>query len=162
MIPKDLLSKFYLFRGAEAHDVALIARVAERHHCVAEEVVFHAGESADALYLIEIGSVEMFETEPEFTIVDNVGTGGGFGEISFFDRGKREVSVRAAEPSHLIRIPFGDLDRVLAERPSLAVVVYRNASRALAGHLRRTLRDLSFAREFTIEHCGVHVPPPPV
>lgn len=152
MTEQASLKKFYLFRGFAANDLAAIAACAERRHCAAAELIFREGEEADAMYFVELGTVEIIKVDAGITVLVAVGSGGGFGEISFFDRGKRPASARAAEASHLIRIPFAALTRVLEQRPVLAAAFCHNACAFLAKRLRRVLGELSFARELNARH----------
>ncbi len=152
MTDQGLLKNFYLFRGLAANDLAAVEACAERKHCAPAELIFREGEEADALYVVELGTVEIVKVGAGVTVLVSVGSGGGFGEIAFFDRGKRPASARAAEASHLIRVPFAALARVLEHRPSLALAFCHNACSFLAKRLRRVLQDLSFARELNERH----------
>ncbi len=152
MTDQGLLKNFYLFRGIAANDLAAVEACAERKHCAPAELIFREGEEADAMYFVELGTVEIIKIGTGVTVLVAVGSGGGFGEIAFFDRGKRPASARAREASHLIRIPFAALTRVLDQRPSLAATFGLNACSFLAKQLRRVLADLSFARELNERH----------
>ena len=147
MIHRRLLKNFYLFRGVPPDDLAVVEACAERKQYAPAELIFREGEEADAMYFVELGTVEILKISTGVTILVSVGSGGGFGEIAFFDRGKRPASARATEASHLIRIPFAALTRLLEQRPSLAAGFCHNACLFLAKRLRRILFDLSFARE---------------
>ncbi len=147
-----VLHNFYLFRDATPGDVAALEARVQRRHCRPHELVFSEGEEADALYLVELGTVEIFCCG-DLTPLFMVGTGGGFGEVAFFDRGRRPASAVAQEATHLIRIPFATLASVLEERPAMACKVYRNACTFLARRLRSTLSALSFAHELS-QHRG--------
>ena len=152
MTERGLLKNFYLFRNMAPDDLAAVEACAERKHCMAAEVIFWEGEEADAMYFVELGTVEIIKIGAGITALVTVSTGGGFGEVAFFDRGKRPATARASEASHLIRIPFAALTRVLEQRSSLAAVFCHNAHVFLAKRLRRTLLDLSFARELNERH----------
>jgi CRP-like cAMP-binding protein len=152
MVTHKLLKRFYLFRNAAADDLGVLEGRCERRHCAANEMVFHEGEPADALYLVELGTIEIIRVSAEVRVLITVGSGGGFGEVSFFDRAPRPAAARACEASHLIKVPFTALARTLKERPRLAKVFYPNACAFLALRLRRTLIDLSFAREINQRH----------
>jgi CRP-like cAMP-binding protein len=77
------------------------------------------------------------------TVFVTMGSGQGFGELSFFEHGTRPAAAYAREPTHLLRIPFARLSQVLAERPELALLVYRNACAFLAKHIRRMALTLN-------------------
>ncbi len=152
MAVPGLLKRFYLFRNAPTDDLDALEARCERRHCAQSELVYREGDPADALYLVELGTIEILRTSAEVTVLITVGSGGGFGEGGFFDRGPRPATARASEASHLIKIPFAVLAQVLKQRPALARVFYPNACAFLAKRLRRALRDLSFARELNERH----------
>jgi CRP-like cAMP-binding protein len=147
MLPPGLLKRFYLFRDVDSHELQTLEAHAERHHCAPAQIIFRQGEEADAMYLVEVGTVELIKTSLTATFLVAIGSGGGFGEIAFFDRGKRVASARAREVTHLVKIPFAALTHALNERPALVAPFYHSAAAFLSRRLRRTLDDLSVARE---------------
>ncbi len=152
MTKQGLLKDFYLFRGIAANDLTAIESCAQRKQYAPAELIFREREEADAMYLVELGTVEIIKIGTSVTVLVAIGSGGGFGEIAFFDPGKRPTTARAREASHLIRIPFDALTRVMAQRPSLSAVFCHNACAFLAKQLRRVLGDLSYARELNERH----------
>ena len=143
---QDPLKNLYLLRDADADDLTAVAALAKRQRFRAGERIFHEGDEAHAMYLVALGTVEILVSGDE-TMVAVIGSGGEFGEIAFFDRGKRSASARARETSEIVSLPYEGLRRVLAERPGLSLLVHRNACTFLARCLRQTSLDLSFARE---------------
>jgi CRP-like cAMP-binding protein len=131
---QELLTHTYLFRGATSEDLAALARIAERRVAIAGDRVYAEGDDPDALFLVEMGRVDV-GPEQRHTAIVTLGSGQAFGELGFFTRGRRSVSAYAREPTHLLRLPFDRLANLLDERPALALTVYRNASRYFAAHL---------------------------
>lgn len=77
-------------------------------------VVFHAGDPGDSAYLVESGQVEvLLESEGVFKPVDLLGPGAMFGEIALLDRLPRSGTVRAVEPTVLMRIDRSFVDDLL-------------------------------------------------
>ena len=133
---QELLKNFYLFTDATANDLRALAAICEPRVCIAGDMVYYEGEAADALFLIEMGTVEITPMGKE-TVFATMGSGQGFGELAFFEHGPRPAAALAREPAHLLRMPFAKLSQVLAERPELALLVYRNACAFFAKHIRR-------------------------
>jgi CRP/FNR family transcriptional regulator len=133
---RELLKNFYLFTDATANDLRVLEEIGEPRVCIAGDLVYSEGQVADALFLIEMGTVDIMPMGKE-TVFTTMGSGQGFGELSFFERGPRPAAAYAREPTHLLRIPFARLSQVLAERPELALLVYRNACAFFAKHIRR-------------------------
>jgi CRP-like cAMP-binding protein len=131
---QELLTHCYLFRGATSEDLAALARIVERKVVIAGDRVHAEGDDPDAMFLIEMGQVDVGPEQDRATIV-TLGSGQAFGELGFFARGRLPVSAYAREPTYLLRLPFDKLAKLLDERPALALIVYRNASRYFAAHL---------------------------
>jgi CRP-like cAMP-binding protein len=72
-----------------------------------------------------------------------LGTGQTLGEVSFFDGGNRSGIAYTRERTRLVRLPYEGLRALLAERPGLALLVYRQASVFLARHLRRLALEVN-------------------
>lgn len=142
MDPQDLIKKFYLFAGATPSDVQALAGIVERKTYIAGDLVHSEGDVADAMYLVEMGSVDMVPKGKE-TVFGTIGGGQGFGELSFFEPGPRPASATTRERTYLLRIPYERLAKVLAERPALALLVYRNACAFFAKHFRMMALSLN-------------------
>ena len=146
----DVLGKFYLFRDAAADALMAVEALVTRERYAPSQLIFREGDNAQAMYLVELGTVSILKSgSTELTMV---GSGGEFGELAFFDGGKRAASARAREATHVLSIPFVGLSQLLERWPSLALVFYYNASIVLSKRLRRTFDDLSFARESNKRH----------
>jgi CRP-like cAMP-binding protein len=132
---RDLLKNFSLFTDATANDLRALEAISEPRVCIAGDLVYSVGEVADALSLIEMGTVDIMPMGKEMVFA-TMGSGQGFGELAFCEHGTRPAAAYAREPTHLLRIPFARLSQVLAERPELALLVYRNACAFFAKHIR--------------------------
>jgi CRP-like cAMP-binding protein len=108
---------------------------------MAGDLIYSEGEVADALFLIEMGTVDIVPKGKEI-VFTTLGIGQGFGELAFFEQGTRPASAFARERTHLLKIPFQRLSQLLSERPGLALIVYRNACAFFAKHFRTLALDL--------------------
>jgi CRP-like cAMP-binding protein len=147
---RNVLKNFYLFRDAAPDDLAVVEALTSRDRYAASQLVFREGDEAHAMYLVELGTVAIIKSGS--TELATVGSGGEFGELAFFDGGRRPASARARETTHVLSIPFTGLTAVLARRPSLALIFYYNASLILAKRLRQTFANLAFCRELNRRH----------
>jgi CRP-like cAMP-binding protein len=139
---RELLTNFYLFTDVTANDLRALEAIAEPRVCIAGDLVYSEGQVADALFLIEMGTVDIMPRGKE-TVFVTMGSGQGFGELSFFERGPRPAAAYAREPTHLLRISYARLSQILADRPELALLVYRNACTFFAKHIRRMALTLN-------------------
>ena len=137
-----LLKGIYLFRDASNDDLTGLEQIAARREYIQGDSVFTEGDEADAMFVVEMGTVDIMPRGKELAVI-TVGTGQAFGEVAFFDRGKRVGSARTREVSRILRIPFNRLERLLAGRPDFAMGFYRNACGFLAKHLRTLAVDLN-------------------
>ena len=142
MDQKEMLKNFYLFRGVTSNDLYALNAIVETKVFMAGDLVYSEGEVADALFLIEMGTVDIVPKGKEIVFA-TIGSGQGFGEFAFFERGTRSASASVRERTHLLRIPFEPLSKLLAEQPGLALLVYRNACAFFAKHFRMIALDLN-------------------
>jgi NTE family protein len=136
------LKNVYLFTGAAPDDLDALGAIVERKLHTLGDLIYRQGDDADALFVINIGSVEILQGDKE-TVFATIGSGQTFGELAFFEHGKRPASASVRERTELLRIPYEGLSKVLADRPGLALLVYRNACRFFARHFRTIAVDLN-------------------
>ncbi len=141
MDQRELLKNFYLFTGVTSNDLEALEAIVERKDYIAGDLVYGEGDVADALFLIGMGAVDIVLKGKEMVFA-TIGSAQGFGELAFFERGNRPASASARERTYLLRIPYERLSKLLAERPELALLVYRNACRFFAKHFRTIALDL--------------------
>jgi len=142
MEQRELLKSFYLFTGVTSNDLDALDAIAERRICIAGDLVYSEEDVADALFIVEMGTVDVMPRGKEIVFA-TIGSGQGFGELAFFERGTRPASAFARERTYLVRIPYERLSKVLAERSDLALLVYRNACAFFAKHFRTMALDLN-------------------
>ena len=142
MSQRELLKNFYLFAGVTSNDLEALEAILERKDYIAGDLVYNEGEAADALFLIGMGAVDIVPRGKEMVFA-TIGSGQGFGELAFFEHGTRPASASARERTYLVRIPYERLSKVLAERPELSLLVYRNACAFFAKHFRTMALDLN-------------------
>jgi len=130
------LANVPLFRGADPADVAAIEALAEHKDLLSGDRLFSPGETPGALYLILSGSIVLRAKDKEVAVT-TLGSGQLVGEGAFFGGGAHPYSATAAEITRLAVFPNDKVTRVLAERPKLALIVYRNAAHTFAEILRR-------------------------
>jgi CRP/FNR family transcriptional regulator len=141
MDQRELLKNFYLFADATSNDLQALEAIAEQKVYIAGDHIYSEGEVADALFLVEMGTVDIVPKGKE-RVFATIGSRQSFGELAFFERGTRPASASARERTHILQIPYEQLSKVLSERPGLALIVYRNACAFFAKHFRTLALDL--------------------
>lgn len=150
---QSLLQNVYVFKDLAPKELELVNAVAKVEDHAAGDEIFMEGDSATALYIVKMGTVNVQHSGKNDRVnVATLGTGSHFGEMAFLDKEKRSASVVATEPSQIIRVDFNDLQKVLDANPAVAVKVYRSMAHFLCGRLRVTTTDLTYAREKNLRH----------
>jgi CRP-like cAMP-binding protein len=101
MDQRELLKNFYLFTDITSNDLQALESIVERKFYMAGDLIYSEGEAADALFLVEMGTVDIVPKGKEIVFA-TIGSGQGFGEFPFFERGTRSASASAREPTHLL------------------------------------------------------------
>jgi len=138
---QKLLKGIYLFGDATDADLTSLLEIATPRKYRQGELVFNEGDEADAIFVVEMGTVDMVPTGKELVVV-TIGSGQALGEVAFFQRGKRPGSARAREASTILRISFDRLEQLFLQRPAFALSFYRNACAFLAKHLRALITEV--------------------
>lgn len=149
-----LLKNVYLFKTLAPKELDAINEIAQSENFVAGDTIFVRGEAAKAMYFIKHGSVKIQQGTKSGDSLDvaQLSAGSHFGEMAFVDGEPRSASAIAAERTELIVVPYEKLQVFLTSNPAVAVKFYHELAHFLAGRLRVTTSDLSFAREKNLSH----------
>ena len=98
-----LLDTLYMFRGLSADELSQIEAISELELYSTGDPIFSQNDVADALYVIQRGTVNI-ELDGEgdtggHIAVATLGTGSHFGEMGFLDNQPRSASAIAASHS---------------------------------------------------------------
>jgi CRP/FNR family transcriptional regulator, cyclic AMP receptor protein len=134
-----------LFEGSSEQEAARLLERARRRSFDAGEVVFHAGDPADTLHLIQRGRfAARVTTEFGDTATLNVmGPGDFFGELALLSpRAPRSATVIALEKAETLSVHELDFGRLRTERPETAdvlIAILAASVRRLSMHLAEAL-----------------------
>jgi CRP/FNR family cyclic AMP-dependent transcriptional regulator len=135
MDKSQLIENTYLFRGIGAADLSALSAIAEPATLFPGQMAYDAEQQSDALFVIEVGTIDIIVKGKQTPVV-TMGSGQTLGELAFFQPAPRFATATARERTELVRISFDKLTRLLEERPTFALVFYRNACTFLARHVR--------------------------
>ncbi|QEX24364.1 hypothetical protein FRZ61_43050 [Hypericibacter adhaerens] len=132
-----LLAKCDLLRYLPPEHIELLLLCVQRRRLKAGEVLFRAGDQADALYIVASGKVVVSEDgdagAPDGRALAELGEGQAFGEMALLTGGKRTATVRARTDTELLAIRNEDFAEFLAQDAALAEAMRRlGHARALA------------------------------
>lgn len=103
-------------------------------HFEAGEKIFLEDDAADTMYMVRSGRVDVITYG---TVLENVRTGGIFGEMALIDNGRRSAAAMAAEPTEVVAIDKPAFLAVIRNDPQFALRVMG----LLANRLRRMNRE---------------------
>jgi CRP-like cAMP-binding protein len=126
----QLLSKCDLLRHLPPQEVEWLLPCIQRRHVAAGEIVFRAGDPADALYIVAKGRVEVRarstgDTQDAGRSLAELGPGSAFGEMALLRGGPRSATIGAIEETDLLEINRKDFEQLLTIDPQLAQAVQR-------------------------------------
>ena len=152
-IGKDLLKNIYLFKDLSSTELEMVMSIVKIETFHAGDELFIEGDAAHSLYVIRHGSVKIhYSGQNDRIDAGSLGSGSHFGELAFITEENRSASVEILEKTEMICIEFSDLRRLLDSNLEMSVKVYKSLCHFLAGRLRLTTIDLTFAREKNLRH----------
>jgi CRP-like cAMP-binding protein len=107
------------------------------------EYFFREGDSAQCMYVIEAGSVEVLKRwNGRQYLLHGLGVGDCFGEMALMDLLPRSASVRALENCHAIEIAVGALHRLYERDIEQFALIQMNIGREVCRRLREADEQL--------------------
>ena len=141
------LAQSELLRGFGSDDIALLKPFFSRLHYAGDEVIFSAGQMADAMYLLARGEVEI--------LLADVGNGDKrlglfragvvFGEMGLLQAGARSADAIARSDVIMLSLTADALARLQHAHPELAFKLMHNIARQMASRLSIANTELRFA-----------------
>jgi len=102
------------------------------------EVLFHAGDPSDALYVIVEGELSVQGSGPPAVELSRLGPGAFIGEVALMTDQPRSATVVCLSPAELLRIDRHTLSRVLADHGDVLRAVLRFVRDRLVDRWMRT------------------------
>ncbi|HEY8369244.1 MAG TPA: Crp/Fnr family transcriptional regulator [Thermodesulfobacteriota bacterium] len=115
-------------------DRAALLQFARPERLRSREYVYHQGDPARAVYLIDSGMVKLsrLTDDAREIILEFLGPGDVFGATDFLDRATTEEFAQTLEPTTVQVIRRADFEALAARRPSILITVSR-----MLGHRSR-------------------------
>jgi len=137
-----------LFTGLSAEDLTTIARFTRPLALAKDEYLFHEGEPAHGLYLVQAGAVNVHRVSAagKEQVIHVFRSGESFAEAALASATGYPANARAVEPSTVLLIPKAPILELIGRRPDLALRMLGSMSvhlRVLVGMLDDlTLKDV--------------------
>ena len=147
--PADL-SDVELFQLLDEIGLVELASVIESHTVAAGEIIFHAGDLGDALYVVRSGEIELFvkDTTGQKIVLTVAETNDLFGELSMLDSRPRSATAVALVDSELFLLDRGDLLLLFRKQPGASLNMLaamsekvRKADRLLKTRVARNVNE---------------------
>jgi CRP/FNR family transcriptional regulator/CRP/FNR family cyclic AMP-dependent transcriptional regulator len=156
----ELLAKVELFSELDVDELDRVASLAQIRDAQKDTVIFHAGDPADAVFVVASGKIKIVTTSTdgkEF-ILSVLGAGQVFGEMALLESAPRSASVITLTAVEMVVIKRDDFHHLLNTAPSISrkllAILSRRLRRAnskmeslaymdVAGRLARYLLDLA-------------------
>ena len=139
----ELIRQFPIFSKIQLAMQKLLCFSSERLTYDAGQVMFNAGDAADAAYIIIDGSVEISVPTPSGPIIVNqLGKNELLGEIAIFGDVPRTATAKAMSKVETLKISKDMFVKVIRENPDAAVELIK----ILAGRLANTTSQLTQTR----------------
>ena len=146
MTAQNTFKQVDLFRGLEDTHLAEIQLLATQIIFKSGDTIFEQGDSADRLYIVAEGQVEVrYRTSGgEDVSVLFLGKGQVIGEMTLVDEGKRSATIIAiTEDTIVYSIPNKTLEALCAENTAIGYVIMRNIAQDLSFKLRHRDFDIT-------------------
>jgi CRP-like cAMP-binding protein len=139
----ELIRQFPIFSKIQPAMQKLLCFSSERLTYDAGQVMFNAGDAADAAYIIIDGSVEISVPTPSGPIIVNtLGKNELLGEIAIFGEVPRTATAKAVSKLETLKISKDMFIKVIRENPDAAIELIK----ILAGRLANTTSQLTQTR----------------
>lgn len=129
----DILRAVPLFGFLDEHEGADLARRVDVVELVAGTTLFSFGDPGDSMYVIKDGKVEISvrTRTGQKVILQEMGAGDFFGEISLLDEGPRTATATVLESGTALVVDRGDLDELIRIHPESALDMLQAAGRRM-------------------------------
>jgi CRP/FNR family cyclic AMP-dependent transcriptional regulator len=143
----DLLRKIPMFAKLDASKLKLLAFTSETLTFEDNDIVFHAGDTADCAFVIMEGAVDILtDTENGPIVALTLKQNQLFGELALLNNAPRNATLRALGQVKVMRITTDMFLKLLSENSAVALDVMRQLSDKLAKshqHVEMLQQELS-------------------
>ena len=140
---RKMLLALKLFKGLQDEEMAILLDHAELIDFPSAEYVIREGEQGNSLYVLIAGQVDVCKrVHGTQKVIQRLGPGESFGEMSLIECRARSASVRTQQACKLLCIDGNCIERL----PHIAQQVYRNIAILLSQRLRQANEIIALAR----------------
>lgn len=133
-----------MLREIDAVDARALVALGRRRRFRRGDTIFHEGDPAESLHLVDVGHVAVRTTTPagDVATLRLIGPGDHFGDLALVDHSRRSASIVAIDRVETLELGYDDLERFRIDHPSfervLLAMMARNVRR-LSTNLQETM-----------------------
>jgi hypothetical protein len=128
-----ILKSAPLFGETPDNVLADVADLVDEVSFEKDETIFDKGDRGDSLYIIVGGSVKVWDGT---RLLNELSDGEVFGELALLDPAPRLATIKAVEPTSLLRLDAANFREVLDARPEVSAAIIRVITRYLKSQLQ--------------------------
>lgn len=143
-----------IFDGLNQEEIRELINVAQKRALSAGEALFSQGETAQALYLIQSGEVQVRASAPagEDVVLAVLGSSTVVGELALIDGGPRSATVEALGDCAIYQLAREDFMRLRKAMSPAAYKVIMNITRTVEARRRQTEARISEVFDDPAQH----------
>ncbi|MFN2341619.1 MAG: Crp/Fnr family transcriptional regulator [Halanaerobium sp.] len=128
---KSCLKDLIVFNNLDPEELELLCQNSYAKFYEEDEVIFFENDSVKKLYLLVKGKVKlsMLSAEGKEKVLTILQEGDIFGELSLFDEDPHPLTAEVVEDARLLIIPWNEMEKMIQERPSLAIKIIEALSK---------------------------------
>ena len=140
----SFLKSIAFFNELEEKELAEIASLLVTRHYKRGQIIFMEGDPGEALYILSKGLIKLSKLSEEGReqVLHFVRPGSIFAEVVIFDGGPYPATSEVVEDAEVGILYNQDMERLVLNKPELALKMLRLMSRRLRA-AQRTIRDLA-------------------
>jgi len=130
-----MLNQVHMFSELEPSDASLLTEHTHTRTYPANSILINEGDDTDSLYVILEGEVKAYASDEngKEVILNILGPGEYFGELSLVDDEPRSASVMTLKPTKAMIISKQNFKHCLSENSELAFNLIRNLTKQVRG-----------------------------
>jgi NTE family protein len=151
------LHRNQIFASLPLHVLRDLADELQDHFVAGGEILFHQGDSGDALYLVVSGRLHILrETADGISVIGELGPGETVGEIAILGGERRLATAIAVRDTQLAALSKEGFHRILEKYPLVAAPFFARQLVAIASRPIRSESSSSRARSVAVAGVSPH------
>ena len=138
-------SSSFIFKGLSETQLQRLTSAVKERQIPKNQWLFHEGSSADRIYILKTGAVEMLtKVNGEYELPINIirSKDECFGTSALVPPHEYSLSARCAEDATILEIKREDLEKITAEDSAMGCIIMKNLAKNLLDRLKETRQEV--------------------